>query len=291
MTPISKYTTEVRFICETYAGFSQSQEQPKVNDIIASAAPKIFENFPIFNETYRLPLEIKILKHFYTREIGFETVGLWKLKLNTKLEEIMPYYNQLYESANLKFNPLHNTDLTKDYVKEELHNRDLNDTLNDTAERKSDTITSSTTSAEEHSSGHADKSQTDTINQDRLHMQSDTPQGNIADQKPLFVNFLTSAEKDENQDNNSSSITDDTQTSSDASSQDHAESGFTGSEKRISERGISEKINNNDKYLEHLKGKSPGESYSILIKQFRDIMLNIDMQIIADLEELFFQLW
>lgn len=288
---MSKYTTEVRFICETYAGFSQSQEQPKVNDIIAKAAPKIFEDFPIFDETYRLPLETKILKHFYTREIGFETVGLWKLKLNTKLEEIMPYYNQLYESANLKFNPLHNTDLTKDYVKEELHNRDLNDSFNDTAERKSDTSTTSTTSAEEHSTGHADKSQTDTINQDRLHMQSDTPQGNISTQKPLFVNFLTSAEKDENQDTNTSTITDDTTTRSDASSHDQSDSGFTGSEKRLSKRDVAENINTNDKYLEHLKGKSPGESYSILIKQFRDIMLNIDMQIIAELEELFMLLW
>ena len=50
--------------------------------------------------------------HYYTREIGFETVGLWKLKLQTKLNEIMPYYNKLYETELLKYNPLYDVDMT-----------------------------------------------------------------------------------------------------------------------------------------------------------------------------------
>ena len=45
-------------------------------------------DFPIFDEDYKIPLEKKILRHYYLREIGFETLGVWKLKLNDKLNEI-----------------------------------------------------------------------------------------------------------------------------------------------------------------------------------------------------------
>lgn len=50
----SKYTTEVRFICEQYAGVNESQGYSNVDDIVQKALPKIFDfNFPIFDENYR----------------------------------------------------------------------------------------------------------------------------------------------------------------------------------------------------------------------------------------------
>lgn len=112
---MSKFTTEVRFICETAAGYDESQGYDKVEEIIETAAPKIFGNFPIYDENYRLPLEIKILRHFYTREICEETVGLWKLRLMDRMNVIMPFYNKLYNSELLKFNPFYDVDLTRDY--------------------------------------------------------------------------------------------------------------------------------------------------------------------------------
>lgn len=113
---MSKYTTEIRFICEEASGLKESAGLGKVNEVIQNALPKIFDfNFPIFDESYRNVLETKIIKHFYTREIGFETVGLWKLKLDTKLNEIMPYFNKLYSSELLEFNPLYTHDLHKQH--------------------------------------------------------------------------------------------------------------------------------------------------------------------------------
>lgn len=110
---MSKYTTEVRFICEEAAGLSESKGFADVNAIIQAAIPKVFSfNFPIYDEQYRNVLCTKILMHYYTREIGEETVGLWKLRLNTRLNEIMPYYNKLYETERLKINPLINVDYT-----------------------------------------------------------------------------------------------------------------------------------------------------------------------------------
>lgn len=108
---MSSFTTQVRFICEVAAGETESAGQTDVNSIITLAAPSVFNfNFPIYDEAYRSELEKKILRHFYTREIGYETVGLWKLKLEDKLNLIMPYYNKLYESTLLQFNPLYDVD-------------------------------------------------------------------------------------------------------------------------------------------------------------------------------------
>ena len=114
---MSKYTTEVRFICENYAGLVESKGYNDIDSILDEAAPKIFSfDYPIFDEAYRIPLEKKILKHFYTREICEETVGLWKLRLDDKMNIIMPYFNQLYSSELIKFNPLWDTDIHTNHL-------------------------------------------------------------------------------------------------------------------------------------------------------------------------------
>lgn len=113
---MSSYTTQVRFICETAAGYNESQGYGKVDEIIHKAIPYVFDfQFPIFDEQYRETLCTKILKHYYTREICEETVGLWKLRLATKMNEIMPYYNKLYESELIKFDPMKDTDTTTEH--------------------------------------------------------------------------------------------------------------------------------------------------------------------------------
>ena len=123
---MSKYTTEVRFICEAYAGHDMSSGYGEVNSIIQRAYPQIFDfDFPMFDPEYRSVLCQKILRHYYTREIGFETVGLWKLKLETKLNEIMPYYNKLYETETFRYNPLYDVDYTKEHEGEDNGSEDI----------------------------------------------------------------------------------------------------------------------------------------------------------------------
>ena len=112
---MSHYTTEVRYICETTAGLTESEGFNSIDTILDKCTDDIFNfDYPIFDEAYRFPLNKKILRHFYTREIGEETVGLWKLRLQQTLNEIMPYYNKLYESELYDLNPFYNVDLTTD---------------------------------------------------------------------------------------------------------------------------------------------------------------------------------
>ena len=111
---MSKYTTEVRYIVETYNQKTESQDRDKIEEMIDAVSSEIIGEYPIFDEKYRKVLNNKIIRHYYTREIGFETVGLWRFKLNTKMKEIMPYFNQLYESELLHFDPFLDFHYTKE---------------------------------------------------------------------------------------------------------------------------------------------------------------------------------
>lgn len=253
---MSKYTTEVRFICENSAGLSKSEGADNVDSILDKCWNKVFNfDFPIFDENYRQVLCRKILKHYYTREIAHETVGRWKLALNAKLNEIMPYYNQLYKSELLEFNPFYDVDLTRKREGSGTSNRTSNNTETNSGTSKNVSSGSGT-------------SNTDTLNRF-----SDTPQNSmdtqgIADSVPLTT--VTKV----NEDNTTTNESTDTLTRNDNK---------TGSG--------AENINNTDKYIETVKGKQGTENYSSLLKKFRETFLNIDMMIIEDCSDCFFTLW
>lgn len=253
---MSKYTTEVRFICENSAGLSKSEGADNVDSILDRCWNKIFNfDFPIFDENYRQVLCRKILKHYYTREIAHETVGRWKLALNAKLNEIMPYYNQLYKSELLEFNPFYDVDLTRSREGSGTSNRTSNN-------RETNSGTSKNVSS---GSG--------TSNTDTLNRFSDTPQNSmdtqgIADSVPLTT--VTKV----NEDNRT------TNTSTDTLTRDDSKTG-----------NGTENINSTDKYIETVKGKQGTENYSSLLKKFRETFLNIDMMIIEDCSDCFFTLW
>lgn len=69
------------------------------------------DSYPIFDETYRRSLNDKIIDHYYVREIGAETAGLFARFVRRTMNEEMPYFNQLYESTLLKFDPLDEVDM------------------------------------------------------------------------------------------------------------------------------------------------------------------------------------
>lgn len=174
---MSKYTTELRFICESLLNYQESKGYNDTNSIITKSAPKIFSfSFPIFDNNYKLPLEIKIIRHYYTREICEETYGLWKLRLEATMNEIMPYYNQLYESELIKFNPLYDVDLTTK------HDKTNDETAKETTS-KTDDYTKKNTG-------------TQTNTEDDWNAYSDTPQGTLSNIESM--RYLTNAEHDDN---------------------------------------------------------------------------------------------
>lgn len=105
-------------------------------------------DYPIFDESYREQLNGKIIEHYWFREIGLETPGLFKRFLNRKMNEIMPYYNQLYESTLKKFDPYVNYDLQTTGATNSDHKEQRNikhdETVNTDAKSTTDSSTDGT---------------------------------------------------------------------------------------------------------------------------------------------------
>lgn len=183
---MSKYTTELRFICEFEAGLNESKGYDSMMSIIANSWKNIFSfNFPIFDETYRQVLCTKFLKRYYTREICEETYGLWKLRLDSKFNEIMPYYNKLYEAWKKEFDLFTDTNLKRTHhLTKEQHQF---------------------TSNESNSQSNSESNST------ALNLYSDAPQGSIANIENQT--YLTNATKITSEDSSS-----DTSTSNDSES-------------------------------------------------------------------------
>ena len=279
---MSKYTTELRFICETSAGVTDSEGYTSTKEIIEKSRKKIFDfDYPIFDENYRSVLETKIIKHYYTREIGAETVGLWKFWLDERMNRIMPYYNQLYKSELLDFNPLYDTDITTDSNRKINHEENTTD-KNVRTDNLSNKNTRTDNLATENSHEDHDK---DSSTNDNLTAYSDTPQNGLNGVTQL--NYLTNATKvngsDSKQHNNDGTYkTTNTGTQVDDATQ-------TGT---VSNDGSgTKKYDNVDEYLEHVKGKRGTDSYSKILQEYRKTFLNIDQMIINNLSDLFMGVW
>lgn len=306
---MSKYTTQVRFICESKAGLTESQDYSTISDIIETVAPIIFDfDFPIFDESYRLPLEIKILKHYYTREIGEETVGLWKLRLDERLNLIMPYYNQLYRTELLNFNPFYDVDLTRTQIRENEGNEISTRTSKENFEGNS--VNAKTESSEQTDSNNAnsvsaqnsENSTNSSTGNTNWNLYSDTPQGGViginnATDSIESNTYLTNATKNTNEEEYENS----TSGNSERVESTNAESNIN-RDSNSSEIGnyTNEKNSNSDNikaltsvedYVEHIAGKQGTQSYSKLLEEFRKTFLNIDKMVINELNDLFFGLW
>lgn len=254
---MSKYTTEVRFICEHLAGLDESKGYDDTDEIIEAAREQIFDfEYPIFDENYKPVLEHKILDHFYTREIGLETYGLWKQKLRAKMREIMPYYNKLYNSELIEFNPLYSDDIKT------------------TGNRVG---WGSTGGQDVGTAGGVDTRRNNQKN-NTWDLYSDTPQGAVAgilgaeqDYDPSIgrQGYLTNARHTFGDTDGSVGTTEYGRT-------DTTTYGKTTND-----------LNSYGELVQGYRGHNPSKS----LMEFRKTFLNIDMMIIKDLEELFFLLW
>lgn len=268
---MSKYTIELRYLIEKGIDIG-------LND------------YPIYTPAYRQTLNNKIIHHFYFREIGFETPALFANRLREKMHLIMPYYNQLYESANLEFDPLTNYKSTETYdgkttdsgVHEDHNHRDI--------------IAHSETTSELHGtsdSGGKDSSnsQTKILDDQKLKtVESDTPQGllsinNIEDETYASKAQL-SRNIDERSDNTNSTVTRTSGTDSESLGHDQSQSGSDDTFDNESSHNNSG-TNNYVKIVEGYNSVSPSE----LLEKYRSVLINIDQMIINELEPYFMGVW
>lgn len=105
---MSDYTTQLRWPVER----RQYETKSSPDDYSKCYAMLGLDKYPIFDESYRSFLNDKIIRHFYFREIGFETLAQFRWYVRTTMDENMPYFNQLYDSLNLIKDPITNQSYT-----------------------------------------------------------------------------------------------------------------------------------------------------------------------------------
>ena len=335
---MAKYTTEVRFICENAYGLMGDEEhRPSINQITSSSKVlnRIFDfSFPIFDEAYRPILEQKILKRYYTREIGEETVELWKLRLDTRLNEIMPYYNKLYASELIEFNPLYNMNYTREGGKEgkvltdNTENRTFDEnTVTDNTQVRTPELTDTKTldlndkTTKNLTTDFDGTTDTEYEREDRKtsgvwDLYSDTPQGGIAgienaetDPSVVTNGYLTNARHtfgDGNPDNTESTtgVTHDN-TTRETGTSDLDRTGtetldrtgketikFDGETNKGGSTaiGFDGEQNSTENYLEKVVGWN-GSNPNKYLEDYRNNFLNIDLDIINRLQDLFMNIW
>lgn len=275
---MAKYTTEVRTICENLAGFDNHGSFGDIDRAIAGSWEEIFQStWNTHDPDYKVILCAKILKHYWMREIGCETVGLWLHYLNTRLGEIMPYYNKLYESAAMVFDPLNDYDITH------TSNRTTDGNTNSTNNGEAKDVVSGTTEGENTSRNTGTTSSTAENTGQSINKFSDTPQGELSGL--LNGTYLTSATVDDSTGNQSSQR------------QSTDEGSGTSKIERTENRTTTNtntgniKATTTEDYVLSIKGKSGGKSYAKLLMEYRQSLINIDLEIINNLADLFMGLW
>ena len=128
---LAKYTMTIKDIVNSYYDGSSL----RVDDKLEDTRQYIFDfNYPVLDEATKKRIEVAILKHYYYREIAFETIGQFKIKLNDRLNLIMGRYNSLYSKQDLSLSPYINS-----YLKETGTNSSTSDVNNENWQTTSDT--------------------------------------------------------------------------------------------------------------------------------------------------------
>ena len=218
------------------------------------------DNFKIFNFDYdfytddiniKQTFESKFIDRYMFNEIGFETVARFKHFLKERLNSIAPYYKQLYQ-----------TELESKNIKF-LLNKDLTETF--IKDVSSNTETSSNTSLNNRSSSSTTGSQNNINN----FKESNLDNGNA--DLGLTQGNLTNV--NETSDNTTSNNT--------TSSNDNSDMNNTGN------------TSNKEKETTTLisQGNIGVTSSAELLKQWREVLINIDNMIIEECSDLFMTIY
>lgn len=302
---MSIYTMELRVAMEALTGATEKEEYSGVDELISNARPLIFDfDYPIFDTTYKPVLESKILKHYYFHEICDIPLARWKLMLDNKMNEIMPYYNQLYSSEKLTITPLINESRERSYTKDTSSTSEGQSTMQSsdtsTGHTETDETSSGTDNMTENTQGSGTRTGETTSNREETRngqaLTSDTPQGTITDVDDngyLSGVQRTSESIADEQTVNTSENTGDTSQSTrtgTTSGTTHSETDTTITNGRTGTDTSTAKINTLDDYLEKTSGIT-GVSQSQLLTEYRNTFLNIDQMVLRELRPLFFLLY
>jgi hypothetical protein len=211
-------------------------------------------DYPIFDEEYRDQLNDKILDHYRDYEIGQETEEKFRFYLNRRMNEQMPLFNQFYLSTRIEFDPLQTMKYT-----------DFTNTTDSRTRSGTKTDNGSKTS-----NGTNSNTGTGTSTSGSRNVLSDTPQVQLSGNED-YASSANDANSTATTNQTSSGTNSDTITSTDT---------VNSSDTDTANASIERSLNGQQ-----------GLPAADLLMRYRATFLNIDMMVIASLQDLFMQVW
>ena len=154
---MAKYTFEMRELVSTFGEDEVKKwfTDWELSDFLTKEEIEVIENRGTWSKD---KLAKRIIDHYYTREVGTDAVGQFRLFVKDKMNEVMETYAPLIYSASIEYDPLVNVNFTETY--------------------SGNTVNSSQSNSQSKGSG--------------LTVNSDTPQGQISKSQILQGRYASS---------------------------------------------------------------------------------------------------
>lgn len=227
--------------------------------------------------------EQKFIDHYFFYEIGCETHARWSQMLKARLNLIMPYYKQLYEtelkSKNIEF--LLNKDYTETFIRElDRTNRDeVSSQVTGETTLTNQGETTSNTNSEYTSSSQQNEQSSQLQNGKRSSINDGVSSANLSEG---FLTEVTQTNQD-NQGQSTSSESHSQSNSSHANSNDVSHSNSSNHQNTLSNGESGER----ESHTIIGKGNIGTTSSAELLSKWRDVLINIDQLIINECKDLF----
>lgn len=242
---------------------------------------------------FKKEIEQQITDFFYDYEIGSETPDMFKRKFKARFLRIIGYYNQLYNTTLLQYNPLINSKMSE--ALEQLATTAQSSTAGNTStsgNTRTDDLTATQTTA---TSSAADGTRTDNLT--AAQTGSNTTVGNqkASDypQQPIAGGQYLAGEEDSTSTSdfdttttNTGTVTDSSTASSDSDSTARNTGTVTDSGTSTSDTNTSLNGTTDTTYSKTIEGLT-GTTYQDLIRQERENLLRIPQMIISELKPCF----
>lgn len=258
---MSSYTMTLKETLETFLVFSgYDVSQMSLREMIEEGRKKLFNfEYPIFDQEYKAVFETNFIRNFFMREIGFETEDLFKFQLETWLLINMPYFNKMYESELIKFDPLVNSEMNNEWSRTKETDGSQDTTQDSTIDRTNKQNTSGTNTEDRFN-----RTLENDTPDSRLSITSTDGQGGVIQ----YASRITESD-DKNQTNSNININ--------SSSTDVGKN--TGNTKTT--------VTDTESYLQNRTGKIGSVSYSKMLMEYRQSLLRIEKQIFDEMNKLF----
>ena len=270
-------------------------------------------DYPFYNDNVEDKKEFEelFLKYYYFREIGFETPSRFKVKLESKLKLIMPYYRQLAMTEWEKVRSVEQMMNSKDLTETTTHEQTLSGTstntgsstssINQSSEGTTTNTDTSSSTLSQTTNGDSNSTLSQTSKESRLEngvssvSLSDGYLTGVSESTQTTTNTNSNESTQEGKSTSSTSLSNKNESTQEGTStsstslSNNNESTQVGSTEEQATTNTNQTITNTTTFTS--KGDIGIQTPAYAITEWRKVIININEQIIKECEDLFMKIY